>query len=65
MEFHPLPRASATRSFTEHTVIEVICLKTILDSLMGFFWPHDAVCGILVPQPGIEPLSSALEVRSL
>ena len=20
-----------------------------------FFWPHHAACGILVPQPGIEP----------
>ena len=29
------------------------------------FWPHHAACGILVPQPGIEPESPALEVRSL
>ena len=28
-----------------------------------FFWPH--ACGILVPRPGIEPVSLALEARSL
>ena len=26
-----------------------------------FFWPHHVACGILVSQPGIEPVSSALE----
>ena len=30
-----------------------------------FFWPHHAACGILVPQPGIEPRSTALEAWSL
>ena len=30
-----------------------------------FFWPHHMACGILVPQPWIEPMASALEVRSL
>ena len=29
------------------------------------FWPHCTVCGILVPQPGIEPMSPALESRFL
>ena len=26
-----------------------------------FFWPYRTACGILVPQPGIEPVSPALE----
>ena len=30
-----------------------------------FFWLHFAVCRILVPQPGIEPVPSALGVQSL
>ena len=30
-----------------------------------FFWPCHAACGILVPQPGIEPTSPALEARNL
>ena len=30
-----------------------------------FFWPCRTACGILVPQPGIEPASPALEAQSL
>ena len=30
-----------------------------------FFWPHCVACGILVPQPGIKPIFSALGVKSL
>ena len=26
------------------------------------YWPRRTACGIIVPQPGIEPLSLALEV---
>ena len=29
-----------------------------------FFWPRCAACGILVPQPGIEPVPPAVEVWS-
>ena len=29
-----------------------------------FFWPRHVACGILVPQPGIEPGPSALKVQS-
>ena len=29
-----------------------------------FFWPHRAACGILVPQPGIEPRPLAVEAQS-
>ena len=31
----------------------------------SFLWPHCAALGILVPQPGIEPVSPAMEVWSL
>ena len=27
-------------------------------------WPHHMACGILVPQPGIKPVSSAVRVQS-
>ena len=30
-----------------------------------YFWPHHETCGILVPQPGIEPLSPALVAQRL
>ena len=30
-----------------------------------FFWPHCTACGIFIAQPGIEPVSPAVEVRSL
>ena len=30
-----------------------------------FFWPCLMACGILVPRPGIEPVSPAVEARSL
>ena len=29
------------------------------------FWPHQAACGILVPQPGIKPMPPALAAWSL
>ena len=32
--------------------------------LFFFFWPHCVACGILVPQPGIEPVPSAVKVLS-
>ena len=28
------------------------------------FWPHNAACGISVPQPGIEPLPSAVKAQN-
>ena len=28
------------------------------------FWPHRTACGILVPRPGIEPVTPAVEVPS-
>ena len=31
----------------------------------SFFWLCHAACGILDPQPGIEPMPLALEARSL
>ena len=30
-----------------------------------FFLPYQAVCGILIPQPGIEPVPPALGAQSL
>ena len=48
-------------------VIAGLCSQVI--SLKGtstfFFLPHHVACGILVPQPGIEPGPPALEDRSL
>ena len=33
--------------------------------ILLFFWPRHVACEILVPQSGIEPMTSALEVWSL
>ena len=33
--------------------------------LFNFFWPHRVACGILVPQPGIEPAPPALAACSV
>ena len=33
--------------------------------LFGFFWLGLPACGILVPQPGIEPVPPAVEAQSL
>ena len=37
--------------------------------VLGFFWflfwPRRTACGILLPQPGVEPPSPAVEARSL
>ena len=33
--------------------------------LQKFFWPHCVAFGILVPQPGIEPMLPALGAQSL
>ena len=30
-----------------------------------FFWPCHVACGILVSQPGVEPMPPAVEVQSL
>ena len=42
-----------------------LCLKEQHIYLNFFFWLHCAGCGILVPQPGIEPPPPALEAQSL
>ena len=42
-------------------------LGTVLRPTLNFsffFWPRPAACGILVPQPGIEPRPSAVKARS-
>ena len=40
-------------------------LATDFDFFCLFVWPPCAACGILVPQPGIEPVPPAVEARSL
>ena len=37
---------------------------TLLFLFFSFFWPHHAVCRILVPRPGIKPGPSAVEART-
>ena len=38
---------------------------TIFSQMFLFFWLHSVACGILVPQPGIKPVPSALGAQSL
>ena len=33
-------------------------------SFFFFFWPHHMACGILVPRPGIELVTSAVRAQS-
>ena len=40
-------------------------LKITQNKKFGFFWSCPKACGILVPQPDIEPTSPVLEVWSL
>ena len=44
-----------------------MCLwEALLDPIFFLmFWPCSMACGMLVPQPGFEPLPSAVEAQSL
>ena len=47
---------------------EWICVYEKLSWILFFFlmfWPCSMACGMSVPQPGIEPLPSAVEAQSL
>ena len=46
-------------SLQENTERQTLYIKK------NFFWPHSRACGILTPQPGIEPMRPAVEVWSL
>ena len=41
-----------------------ILVNTWHHQFFFFFWSHYTACGILVPQPGIEPGSSAVKAQS-
>ena len=42
------------------------CLsKSPSRGLFFFFWPHHTACGILVPQPGIQPFHPEVGAQSL
>ena len=56
LEIKPLLVSSFASIFSQ----SVGCLSFFL----SFFWPHCATCGILVPQPGIEPRTLAVKVWS-
>ena len=47
------------------TFIIIILILSNLISLCLFFFCHVVACGILVPQPGIEPTPPAVEARRL
>ena len=49
----------------ENGPYQVILRKEPFIISIFFFWPHCAACGILVPQPEVEPVAPALEARSL
>lgn len=37
----------------------------LFDFNVFIYWPCDVACGVLVPQPGVEPAPPAVEVQSL
>ena len=43
-------------------LLKVVLLLLLL--FIFYFWPCHVACGILVPQPGIEPVPPAMEARS-
>ena len=70
-------RPTVTRLGTELTVCKsdlqkvrplssvfFVCLFSVLFCFFTF-WPHHGACGILVPGPGIKPMSPAFESWSL
>ena len=59
-EFNPWVGKIALVDYVLHTV-----LADFQGSLLFFFFGHTAKCGILVPWPGIKPVSSALQIWSL
>ena len=46
-----------------HVILELVFCESV--HLFIYFWTCCAACGILVAQPGIEPMLPALEVRTL
>ena len=42
------------------SIKQIPCIYNIL----FLIWPSHMACGILVPQPGIKPVTSALEAQS-
>ena len=45
--------------------IGLFFLKLFIYLFVIIFWPHRTACEILVPPPGIEPMSPAVEAQSL
>ena len=41
--------------------LDIILLEFLFVCLFIYLWPHQAMCGILVPQPGLKPGSPALD----
>ena len=63
------------KKYTHTRITESLCctleINTILLSQLNFnilfylfIWPYHAACGILVPQPGIEPGPLTVKTRS-
>ena len=50
-------------SSVEETSIQRFFFVVVFNRFI--YWLHRAACGILIPQPGIEPAAPALEERSL
>ena len=53
--------------FSSSVYFHTFCNKHIFCDQEGnffFFWPRQVACGILVLQPGIEPMPSAVKVQS-
>ena len=57
-----LPHKAFDFIFLTHFTFAFLHIFILL--LLFFFWPRHAACGILVPQPGIEPGPSAVKALS-
>ena len=62
----PIPQSVKQISLRSHPMdILYILMVMQLNVYFILFWLHRSACGILVPQPGIEPVPPAVEVWSL
>ena len=66
---NPSQASSPQGSPSSYSISQLVPLLCFLFVLHFFFflifWPHQVACGILVPQPGIEPVPPAVEAQSL
>ena len=67
LKFIVATTATVRKVSTELPAVDTLsrAVLTLLHFRLFFFWPRCMACGILVSQPGMEPLLPAVETQSL